>query len=105
MSIIAITVIFSLAAPTLQVSWPQGTYTLVKPKSGCPTGWLEGWRLQDNEDSRNRNFITPGHHFEGRFDKNMRFYYCTRNPNQFSNRQYWPNGNFCILKHGPSCPR
>ncbi|XP_061198088.1 uncharacterized protein LOC133206174 [Saccostrea echinata] len=105
MSLIAITVIFSLIASTLQVSWPRGTYTLVKPRSGCPRGWLEGWRYQDNEDKHNTNFITPGHHFAGGFDKNMRFQYCTKNQHQFSNRRYWPRGNYCILKHGHSCPR
>ena len=47
------------------VQWPFGTYTLVKPKSGCPPGWLEGWRRQDNENSVNRNCISYGHHFFG----------------------------------------
>ena len=47
------------------VEWPFGTYTLVKPKSGCPPGWLEGWRKQDNEDIHNRNSLTYGHHFYG----------------------------------------
>lgn len=47
------------------VQWPKGTYTLVKPKVGCPPGWKEGWRKQDNEDKNNQNFITPGHHFFG----------------------------------------
>lgn len=46
-------------------SWPKGKYTLVKPKSGCPSGWVEGWRFQDNEDYRNDNWITSGHHFYG----------------------------------------
>lgn len=50
---------------SFSVDWPFGTYTLVKPKSGCPRGWLEGWRHQDNEDSRAANSITPGHHFAG----------------------------------------
>ena len=48
------------------VSWPQGKYTLVKPTSGCPTGWVEGWRLQDNEDDKgNINSVSSGHHFYG----------------------------------------
>ncbi|XP_062566341.1 uncharacterized protein LOC134228673 isoform X2 [Saccostrea cucullata] len=106
MSLIAIIVIFSLAASTLQVSWPRGTYTLVKPKSGCPQGWLEGWRQQDSEDTHNKNFFTPGHHFAGSFSGQfVKYQYCTKNPHQFSNRNYWPRGNYCILKHGPSCPR
>ena len=47
------------------VEWPFGTYTLVKPKSGCPSGWQEGWRRQDSEDGRNRNSLSFGHHFYG----------------------------------------
>lgn len=49
----------------LEVSWPQGKYTLVKPNSGCPPGWAEGWRHQDNEDSDNKNALSSGHHFSG----------------------------------------
>lgn len=45
--------------------WPKGTYTLVKSRAGCPSGWKEGWRYQDNEDNSNNNFITPDHHFYG----------------------------------------
>ncbi|XP_061179204.1 uncharacterized protein LOC133187820 [Saccostrea echinata] len=88
------------------VKWPRGTYTLVKPKSGCPPGWLDGWRLQDNEDgSCNKNFVSPGHHFFGYFGKNMKFSYCTKDPNDINDEGFWPPGNYCILKHGISCPR
>lgn len=47
------------------MEWPFGTYTLVKPKSGCPPDWLEGWRYQDTEDFTANNRITPSHHFAG----------------------------------------
>ena len=40
----------------------------------------------------------------GSFGRNVQFYYCTRDPNQFSGRRYWPSGNYCILKQGISCP-
>lgn len=89
---------------TVAVEWPQGTYTLVKSKFGCPQGWLEGYRYQDNED-KNENSITPFHHFEGKFGKNMQFHYCTRDAHSFSSRRSWPSGDYCILKHGRSCPR
>lgn len=50
----------------LLVEWPFGTYTLVKPISGCPPGWWEGWTFQDNEDSHNSNQMPiGGHHFAG----------------------------------------
>ncbi|XP_076109352.1 uncharacterized protein LOC143078351 [Mytilus galloprovincialis] len=84
--------------------WPKGTYTLVKPKAGCPFGWKEGWRDQDNEDSRNRNSITWGHHFYGTFGVNMMFHYCTKDEHVISGHSDWPRGNYCILRQGISCP-
>ncbi|XP_022298825.2 uncharacterized protein LOC144617945 [Crassostrea virginica] len=86
------------------VQWPFGTYTLVKPKSGCPPGWLEGWRRQDNENSVNRNCISYGHHFFGTLGHDFTFYYCTRNAHKLSSRKYWPAGNYCILRHSGTCP-
>ncbi|CAC5410107.1 unnamed protein product [Mytilus coruscus] len=84
--------------------WPKGTYTLVKPKTGCPSRWKEGWRLQDNEDRRNSNSITPGHHFYGSFGRNMKFHYCTKDEHVISGHYNWPRGNYCILRQGISCP-
>lgn len=47
----------------------MGTYTLVKPKTGCPPGWMEGWRRQDSEDKNNKNWIAYDHHFYGKILK------------------------------------
>ena len=37
--------------------WPEGTYGLLKTKSGCPSGggWYKGYRQHDTERIRNRN--------------------------------------------------
>ncbi|XP_063443365.1 uncharacterized protein LOC134723749 [Mytilus trossulus] len=86
------------------VQWPSGSYTLVKPKTGCPTGWHEGWRKQDNEDKNNSNELPSEHHFYGTFGSNMKFYYCTKDQQTPSGTQSWPNGNYCILRQGISCP-
>ena len=51
------------------VEWPFGTYTLVKPIAGCPSGWLEGWRHQDNDDDDNQNKMSFGHHFFGAYTR------------------------------------
>ena len=51
------------------VEWPFGTYTLVKPNAGCPSGWLEGWRYQVNEDHNNKNKMSYGHHFYGEYTR------------------------------------
>ena len=45
--------------------WPYGTYSMITPRGGCPTGWKWGWRYQDNEDTGNLNRMTSGHHFNG----------------------------------------
>lgn len=37
----------------------------MKPDTGCPAGWLEGWRLQDGENDHNLNSIDTAHHFYG----------------------------------------
>ncbi|XP_056001799.1 uncharacterized protein LOC130048773 [Ostrea edulis] len=97
---------------TVRVKWPKGTYTLVKPKSGCPSGWLEGWRNQDNEDYVNRNSVTYNadnyqHHFfgiDGTHPKNINISYCTKDPNDVNEEGNWPKGSYCILKHGSTCP-
>nr|XP_034305119.1 uncharacterized protein LOC105349193 [Crassostrea gigas] len=104
MKTIGMCVLFSFTSVTTAVEWPFGTYTLLKPKSGCPRGWLEGWRHQDTEDSRAANSITLGHHFAGTFGRNMKFYYCTKDPNTGMNGGLWPAGNYCIFQHGLSCP-
>uniref|UniRef100_K1Q4H5 Apextrin C-terminal domain-containing protein n=1 Tax=Magallana gigas TaxID=29159 RepID=K1Q4H5_MAGGI len=57
------------------VDWPMGTYTLVKPKTGCPPRWMEGWRRQDSEDKDNKNWIAYDHHFYGSHDDNIRSSY------------------------------
>ena len=66
------------------VEWPFGTYTLVKPNAGCPSGWLEGWRYQDNEDHNNKNKMSYGHHFYGEYtrhkNKAISFILCLHNP-------------------------
>ncbi|XP_062589288.1 uncharacterized protein LOC134250940 [Saccostrea cucullata] len=89
---------------TMAVKWPRGTYTLVKPKSGCPKHFHEGWREQDTEDFNNKNRLTAGHHFFGHFDDStLKFHYCTKDPNHFHGEGNWPSGNYCILKHY-TCP-
>ncbi|XP_052061861.1 uncharacterized protein LOC127701931 [Mytilus californianus] len=97
--------------PTNKIPWPKGKYTLVKPKSGCPPGWVEGWRSQDNEDDKNNiNSISSGHHFYGSFDKNTKAYYCTKIRDEKVTDWtkwklvLWPNGTYCILRKGGSCP-
>ena len=44
----------------VKVSWPRGTYGLVKPKAGCPSNnWQEGSRYFHTEYG---NAVSEGHH-------------------------------------------
>ncbi|XP_071171965.1 uncharacterized protein [Mytilus edulis] len=104
LKMLSILTLILIVATAYAVQWPKGTYTLVKAKAGCPTGWKEGWRQHDNEDSGNKNYITPGHHFYGSFGGNMVFHYCTKDEHIISGTQPWPKGNYCILRQCISCP-
>ncbi|XP_063442795.1 uncharacterized protein LOC134723086 [Mytilus trossulus] len=97
-------ILLLMIASACAVSWPSGRYSLPKPKSGCPSGWAEGWRYQDNEDSNNVNSVTPSisHHFFGTFGRNTKLYYCTKT--SYSGSGSWPSGNYCIARYGSSCP-
>ncbi|XP_062605468.1 uncharacterized protein LOC134282959 isoform X2 [Saccostrea cucullata] len=89
------------------VRWPVGSYTLVKPDTGCPEGWYDGWREQDTEDVSNQNRWTRRNHFYGRYfsDSSLRFYYCTKTPYNYYGRGHWPKGDYCILRQTYYCPK
>ncbi|CAG2254798.1 unnamed protein product [Mytilus edulis] len=103
--------LFLVVACVHAVSWPQGKYTLVKPNSGCPPGWAEGWRHQDNEDSDNKNALSSGHHFSGSFGRNTRTNYCSKIKEEKVTDWttwkivQWPKGTYCILRKGGKCPK
>lgn len=101
------------SAPTcapvaIPVTWPEGTYSLAKPNTGCPTGdfsWYEGWRLQDTETQTPDNAWSVNNHIAGKLTTgSLTLEYCTkgeRKPTQFDRK--WPKGDYCIFKYG-SCP-
>lgn len=92
----------------IPVTWPEGTYSLAKPTSGCPAGdftWYEGWRLQDTETQTPDNAWSTGNHFAGTLAKGQyTLEFCTKgekNPTDFD--RSWPKGDYCIFKYG-DCP-
>ncbi|XP_048739159.2 uncharacterized protein LOC125653630 [Ostrea edulis] len=107
-SVMKAVVILCLASTISAVKWPQGTYTLVKPVTGCPPGWLEGWRFQDNENDYNANYINRNpHHYYGIYGtkpRDLKFSYCTKDAHDFNEGGNWPAGDYCIFRQGPSCP-
>ena len=64
-----------------------------------------GWRYQDNQDVGNRNTWGP-YDCDSCVDivkkMNTKTYYCTKESE--SGSPSWPNGKYCIAKHGSSCP-
>ncbi|XP_048731678.2 uncharacterized protein LOC125648717 [Ostrea edulis] len=100
-------VLFFFVSTISAVKWPAGTYTLIKPDTGCPSNWLEGWRFQDNENDNNKNRIDREHHFFGITEQkpsNFNFSYCTKAPINLGSEGNWPPGSYCIIRHGNTCP-
>ncbi|XP_052220881.1 uncharacterized protein LOC127837669 [Dreissena polymorpha] len=98
---------FTLQVP---VTWPTGTYGMMKTSSGCPTGgaaWQSGWRYQDTEDQSPSNQYTAGieGYLAGSFaNNNLRTEFCMKTQAHFTDFDVnWPSGTYCILKQG-SCP-
>ena len=52
----------------IPVTWPAGTYGLMKTGTGCPGGnvaWESGWRFYDSED------VNPQNHFTSHIERYM----------------------------------
>ncbi|KAK7106197.1 uncharacterized protein [Littorina saxatilis] len=104
-----------MSAPTdpalvVPLTWPRGTYGLVKPVTGCPGGrisWSEGWRFQDTGDHVfSSNMMSTQLHLAGSWlpDKNIRMDFCMKGNRRLSEFDVdWPAGDYCILKYG-ACP-
>ncbi|XP_052059669.1 uncharacterized protein LOC127700292 [Mytilus californianus] len=95
-------ILFLMIASACAVSWPSGSYSLPKSQSGCPLGWAEGCRYQDNEDTHNVNDVRYNHHFNGIFGRNTKLCYCTKTTHSGSGS--WPRGNYCIARKSDACP-
>ena len=87
--------------------WPNGAFSLPKPKTGCPQqGSAEGYVYQDTEydtqDPDHYNVSNPIHLMLKPDSDGVETHYCTILSSN-SNKQ-WPNGSYCIAKYGASCP-
>ena len=90
--------------------WPDGTYGLPQPKTGCPKGagfnFLHGWRKHDTEDGKNLH-IAIKKHLRGNLPCDITRYFCMkrlRKANIHFRRPDWPSGRYCIYKKG-HCPQ
>ena len=58
----------------IPITWPEGTYGLPMPKSGCPKRsnfpWDSGYRYHDTEDRRSNNMWSSPFDLAGPYYKN-----------------------------------
>ncbi|KAH9520412.1 hypothetical protein Btru_060702 [Bulinus truncatus] len=97
--------------PMLQY-WPEGSYALLMPDSGCPldvaAGWSSGYRRFHTEsEGTNHNNMTDHSHLMKpitlKANSNYYFYqhFCVLVD---SPGHAWPNGSYCINRKNGSCP-
>ena len=85
-------------------TWPEGTYSLPRPITGCPPNWKEGMRYQDTENVLNSNQKSSLYHLSGSIDKHgIRQEFCTKLDPQ-TGKGDWPSGQYCIYRYGAYCP-
>ena len=93
----------------IPITWPEGTYGLPMPKSGCPKRsnfpWHSGYRYHDTEDRRSNNMWSSPFDLAGSYYKsNMYQNFCMKTKHTASVYNLpWPKGQYCILKKG-TCP-
>ena len=77
--------------------WPLGSYTMPKPKSGCPhtgkTTWKEAWRFQDLEnDAKQGSKFSSNFHMDAKIVNNdLERGFCTNSEQGV--QEPWPVGN------------
>ena len=94
--------------------WPDGTYGLPKPDTGCPGSqftWAEGTRYQDAED--NNGYNKWGNNFPfplagdwvrlGSMEQQFCIKTLSREAGSSGPMVQWPPGSYCIFKYG-TCP-
>ncbi|XP_013090705.2 uncharacterized protein LOC106074468 [Biomphalaria glabrata] len=98
-----------------EVSWPKGTYALLKPNTGCPTNakkswlWKEGYRKYHTESSGNADKYSDDIHLAlpvKVIDSSKHFVYlsfCAKDSN-YGSSSHWPIGSYCINRVGRHCP-
>ena len=92
--------------------WPDGTFGLPKPKTGCPVqkdvNFAAGWRFQDTEDANPDNSWSKSLNLAGSYKKNdIKTEYCMKTTYKSTNAYHiggWPKGFYCLFKYG-NCPK
>ncbi|KAF0987976.1 hypothetical protein HZS_4627, partial [Henneguya salminicola] len=82
--------------------WPNGSYGLPEPKSGCPKEgtWKTGFIYQNTEDDMNSNSHSKSYEGKGRFtDQGIELRFCMKQSTKDESKK-WPNGSYCLYKYG-----
>ena len=100
----------------IRLVWPDGTYGLPQPISGCPRGegfdFVSGWREHDTEnDKKTKNrWYPPRERIKLKSilsQTDITHYFCIKElseANRRIRRPNWPRGHYCIYKKG-DCPQ
>ncbi|XP_072014743.1 uncharacterized protein [Amphiura filiformis] len=89
------------------ITWPMGTYGLLKPTTRCPNQWATGHRYHDTEDDNPFNAWSSPCHMSGPYDTTTNVYqnFCMKTVDiADTDDQSWPTGQYCIFRKGGSCP-
>ncbi|XP_052254144.1 uncharacterized protein LOC127860246 [Dreissena polymorpha] len=89
---------------SMPATWPLGTYSVPKPASGCPTGFVEG-TVTVSQPQHSGSGPT-GLHLDGTLAKDSYgLKYCTKeDPSPSEYDIYWPRGDYCIQQYDSMCP-
>ncbi|XP_041464192.1 uncharacterized protein LOC121415136 [Lytechinus variegatus] len=94
----------------IPLTWPEGTYALQKPRTGCPNKefkWNEGFRFHDTENSDSKNSWSDPLSIAGHWGKSsIRQEFCVKTVTTVNPRAQWTwqPGSYCIYKYG-DCPK
>ncbi|XP_069122410.1 uncharacterized protein [Argopecten irradians] len=87
--------------------WPFGSFSLLQPLAGCPSGFESGSRMWHTEQT-STNEMSPGSNLKGfATGANVEWHFCTRVvflPSLSSSKNNWPRGNYCVMRFGGICP-
>ncbi|XP_028403904.1 uncharacterized protein LOC114526490 [Dendronephthya gigantea] len=92
---------------TNEVIWPEGTFGLPRPKSGCPATdqfvWDQGWRLQNMEK---KSEFSKSFHMLAALSPSLlsRAFCIKRQDGKILTTKKWPKGSYCIYQYGGTCP-
>ncbi|XP_031553853.1 uncharacterized protein LOC116290872, partial [Actinia tenebrosa] len=79
-------------------TWPYGTYTLLKPRTGCPAGWdNKGYIYQDTIDKNPSNNRSQTLHIDGKVARShVKRHFCSKTNKK---GKVWPSGQYCVYRH------